>query len=133
MVENRVCFSVRDEFGAQLKLNSETEIPREELERSIDKDKLLEMMCLDQLGYTGVEKIKEETIEAWNRRVNDASVRHDGIVATIPDDDVVQAPHCKDCPQWKPNTGTSDDSGGHCFGHDPCSVVKPKKGEQNNE
>ena len=27
-------------------------------------------------GYTTVEKIKEETIEAWNRRVNDASVRH---------------------------------------------------------
>ena len=54
-------------------------------------------------------------------------------IGRLPDDDVVQVPHCKDCPQWKPNTGTSDDSGGRCFGHDPCSAVKPKKGEQNNE
>lgn len=51
MFENRVCFSVRGEFGAEMKFDSETEIPREELERSIDKNVLLEMMCLDQLGY----------------------------------------------------------------------------------
>ena len=53
MFENRVCFSVRGEFAAEMKFDSEAEIPREELERSIDKNVLLEMMCLDQLGYTG--------------------------------------------------------------------------------
>lgn len=57
MVENCVYFSIRGEFGAQMKFDSETEIPREELERSIDKNVLLEMMCLDQLGYTGEDVI----------------------------------------------------------------------------
>lgn len=42
MFENRVCFSVRGEFGAEMKFDSEAEIPREELERSIDKNVLLE-------------------------------------------------------------------------------------------
>ena len=41
------------EFGAEMKFDSDREIPREELERSIDKNVLLKMMCLDQLGYTG--------------------------------------------------------------------------------
>ncbi len=70
MVENRVCFSVRGEFGAQLKLNSETGIPREELERSIDKDKLLEMMCLDQLGYTG-EDVTFISPEEYDKQYGD--------------------------------------------------------------
>ena len=70
MFENRVCFSVRGEFGAQLKLNSETEIPREELERSIDKDKLLKMMCLDQLGYTG-EDVTFISPEEYDKQYGD--------------------------------------------------------------
>jgi hypothetical protein len=74
MFENRVCVSVRGEFGAEMKLDSEAEIPREELERSIDKNVLLEMMCLDQLGYTGEDVIfisPEEYDERYGDDDND--------------------------------------------------------------
>ena len=70
MVENCVYFSIRGEFGAQMKFDSETEIPREELERSIDKNVLLEMMCLDQLGYTG-EDVIFISPEEYNERYGD--------------------------------------------------------------
>ena len=70
MVENSVYFSIRGEFGAQMKFDSETEIPREELERSIDKNVLLEMMCLDQLGYTG-EDVIFISPEEYNERYGD--------------------------------------------------------------
>lgn len=70
MFENRVRFSVRGEFGAEMKFDSETEIPREELERSIDKNVLLEMMCLDQLGYTG-EDVIFISPEEYNERYGD--------------------------------------------------------------
>ena len=53
MVENRVCFTVRGEFGAQMSFKSESTIPYEDLCKCINKDTLIELMCLDGLGYTG--------------------------------------------------------------------------------
>ena len=53
MVENRVCFTVRGEFGAQMSFEAENTIPYGELCECINKDKLAELMCLDSLGYTG--------------------------------------------------------------------------------
>lgn len=70
MFENRVCVSVRGEFGAEMKFDSEGEIPREELERSIDKNVLLEMMCLDQLGYTG-EDVTFISPEEYDKQYGD--------------------------------------------------------------
>lgn len=68
MFENRVCFSVRGEFGVEMKIDSEAEIPREELERSINV--LLEMMCLDQLGYTG-EDVTFISPEEYDKQYGD--------------------------------------------------------------
>ena len=70
MFENRVCFRDRGEFGAEMKFDSEGEIPREELERSIDKNVLLEMMCLDQLGYTG-EDVTFISPEEYDKQYGD--------------------------------------------------------------
>lgn len=53
MVENRVCFTVRGEFGAQMSFESENTIPYEALCKCVNKDTLIELMCLDVAGYTG--------------------------------------------------------------------------------
>ena len=53
MVENRVCFTVRGEFGAQMSFEAKNTIPYEDLCKCINKDTLVELMCLDSLGYTG--------------------------------------------------------------------------------
>lgn len=53
MVENRVCFTVRGEFGAQMSFESKNTIPYEDLCKCVNKDTLVELMCLDSLGYTG--------------------------------------------------------------------------------
>ena len=51
MVENRVCFTVRGEFGAQMSFASKNTIPYEDLCKCVNKDTLVELMCLDSLGY----------------------------------------------------------------------------------
>ena len=53
MVENRVCFTVRGEFGAQMSFEANNTIPYEDLCKCVNKDTLVELMCLDSLGYTG--------------------------------------------------------------------------------
>lgn len=53
MVENRVCFTVRGEFRAQMSFEANNTVPYEDLCKCVNKDTLVELMCLDSLGYTG--------------------------------------------------------------------------------
>lgn len=53
MVKNRVCFTVRGEFGAQMRFEANNTIQYEDLVKCVNKDTLVELMCLDSLGYTG--------------------------------------------------------------------------------
>ena len=55
MVENRVIFTVRDEFGASMSFEANNTIPYDDLCKCINKDKLIELMSLDRLGYTGAD------------------------------------------------------------------------------
>ena len=50
MIKNRVCFTVRGEFGAQMSFESKNTIPYEDLCKCVNKDTLVELMCLDGLG-----------------------------------------------------------------------------------
>lgn len=67
MDENRVCFTVRGEFGAQMSFESKNTIPYEDLCKCINKDTLVELMCLDSLGYTG-DDIQFITPEEYDER-----------------------------------------------------------------
>ena len=53
MVKNRVFFTVRDEFGASMSFEANSAIPYEDLCKCINKDTLVKLMCLADLGYTG--------------------------------------------------------------------------------
>lgn len=70
MIENRVCFTVRGEFGAQMSFEAENTIPYGKLCEAINKDKLVELMCLDHLGCTG-EDIAFITPEEYDERFGD--------------------------------------------------------------
>lgn len=70
MVENRVCFTVRGEFGAQMSFDANNIIPYEDLAKCVNKDTLVEMMCLDSLGYTG-DDIQFITPEEYDERFGD--------------------------------------------------------------
>lgn len=48
MIKNRVCFTIRGEFGAQMSFESKNTIPYEDLCKCVNKDTLVEMMCLDK-------------------------------------------------------------------------------------
>lgn len=67
MVENCVCFTVRGEFGVQMSFESKNAIPYEDLCKCINKDMLVELMCLDRLGYTG-DDIQFITLEEYDER-----------------------------------------------------------------
>ena len=71
MIKNRVCFTVRGEFGAQMSFESENTIPYEDLCKCINKDKLIELMCLDGLDYNG-DDIQKITPQDYNEHY-----RHD--------------------------------------------------------
>lgn len=70
MVENRVCFTVRGEFGAQMRFEANNTIPYEDLVKCVNKDKLVELMCLDRLGYTG-EDIEFITPDEYDKKFGD--------------------------------------------------------------
>ena len=70
MVENRVCFTVRGEFGAQMSFESENTIQYEDLCKCVNKDTLVELMCLDSLGYTG-DDIQFITPEEYDEHFGD--------------------------------------------------------------
>lgn len=52
MAKNRICFSVAGSFGAEMSFESSAEISYEELAKSVDKEKLAEMLCLNEIGYS---------------------------------------------------------------------------------
>ena len=70
MVENRVCFTVRGEFGAQMSFEAENTIPYEDLCKCVNKAMLVELMCLDSLGYTG-DDIQFITPEEYDEHFGD--------------------------------------------------------------
>ena len=70
MVENRVFFTVRDEFGASMSFQANNAIPYDDLCKCINKDTLVELMCLDKLGYTG-DDIQFITPEEYDERFGD--------------------------------------------------------------
>ena len=70
MVENRVCFTVRGEFGAQMSFEANNTIPYEDLCKCVNKDTLVELMCLDVAGYTG-DDIQFITPEEYDERFGD--------------------------------------------------------------
>lgn len=52
MAQRRICFSIAGDFGAAMSFDTDTEVPYEELAKSVDKEKLAELLCLEALGYT---------------------------------------------------------------------------------
>ena len=66
MAEYRICFSVAGEFGAELSFEAKAGVPYEEVAAAIDKEKLSELMCLKNLGYTAddIEIITPEQYDA---------------------------------------------------------------------
>lgn len=67
MIENRVCFTIRGEFGAQMRFKTKNTISYEDLCKYVNKDTLVELLCLDNLGYTG-EDIKFITPAEYDER-----------------------------------------------------------------
>lgn len=66
MAEYKICFSVAGAFGAQLRFEAKPGISYEDAAASINKEKLVQLMCLDALGYSAkdIEVITLEQYEA---------------------------------------------------------------------
>ena len=66
MAEYKICFSVAGEFGAQIRFEAKPGVSYEDAAASIDKEKLVRLMCLDTLGYSvkAIEIITPEQYEA---------------------------------------------------------------------
>lgn len=66
MAEYKICFSVAGAFGAQISFEAKEGVSYEDLAASINKEKLVRLMCLDALGYSAkdIEVITPEQYEA---------------------------------------------------------------------
>ena len=66
MAEYKICFSVAGAFGAQISFEAKPGVSYEDAAASIDKEKLVRLMCLDTLGYSAkdIEVITPEQYEA---------------------------------------------------------------------
>lgn len=66
MAKYKIYFSVAGAFGAQLCFDAKPGISYEVLAASIDKEKLVRLMCLDTVGYSAkdIEVITPEQYEA---------------------------------------------------------------------
>jgi len=66
MAEYKICFSVAGAFGAQIRFEAKPGVSYEDAAASIDKEKLVRLMCLDALGCSGkdIEVITPEQYEA---------------------------------------------------------------------
>nr|DAV49891.1 MAG TPA: hypothetical protein [Caudoviricetes sp.] len=66
MAEYKIFFSVAGEFGAQISFEAKPGVFYDDIAASIDKEKLVQLMCLDALGYSGkdIEVITPEQYEA---------------------------------------------------------------------
>lgn len=62
MVESKLCFSIRGEFGVQMTLEANEAIPYELMARCINKDEVLRLLCLEKAGYTAedIQVISQE-------------------------------------------------------------------------
>lgn len=65
MVENKLCFSIRGEFGVQMTFEAKEELPYELMARCINKDEVLRLLCLEKAGYTAedIKVISQEEYE----------------------------------------------------------------------
>lgn len=66
MAEYKIYFSVAGAFGAQMSFEANPGVSYETLAASIDKEKLVRLMCLDAVGYSAndIEVITLEQYEA---------------------------------------------------------------------
>lgn len=62
MVENKIFFSIRGEFGVQMTFEAKEELPYELMARCINKDEVLRLLCLEKAGYTAedIQVISQE-------------------------------------------------------------------------
>ncbi len=65
MVENKLYFSIRGEFGVQMTFEAKEELPYELMARCINKDEVLRLICLEKAGYTAedIQVISQEEYE----------------------------------------------------------------------
>lgn len=65
MVENKLFFSIRGEFGVQMTFEAKEELPYELMARCINKDEVLRLLCLEKAGYTAedIQVISQEEYE----------------------------------------------------------------------
>lgn len=65
MVENKLYFSIRGEFGVQMAFEAKEELPYELMARCINKDEVLRLLCLEEAGYTAedIQVISQEEYE----------------------------------------------------------------------
>ena len=65
MVENKLYFSIRGEFGVQMTFEAKEELPYELMARCINKDEVLQLLCLEEAGYTAedIQVIPQEEYE----------------------------------------------------------------------
>lgn len=52
MVENKLYFSIRGEFGVQMTFEAKEELPYELMARCINKDEVLRLLFIEEAGYT---------------------------------------------------------------------------------
>lgn len=66
MAEYKIYFSVAGAFGAQMSFEANPGVSYETLAASIDKEKLVRLMCLDAVGYSAkdIEVITPEQYES---------------------------------------------------------------------
>lgn len=62
MVENKLYFSIRGEFGVQMTFEAKEELPYELMARCINKDEVLRLLCIEEAGYTAedIQVISQE-------------------------------------------------------------------------
>lgn len=75
MAEYRICFSIANEFGAELKFEATGSLTYEEVKKSINKEKVAEMLMLNLIGYSAddIEVITPEEYDAeFGERKEDA-------------------------------------------------------------
>ncbi len=66
MAEYKIYFSVAGVFGVQLRFEAKPCVSYETIASSIDKEKLVRLMCLDTVGYSAkdIDVITPEQYEA---------------------------------------------------------------------
>ena len=65
MVENKLYFSIRGEFGVQMTFEAGAKIPYELMAANINKEKVLRLLCLEKAGYTAEDISQEEYDEKY--------------------------------------------------------------------